>query len=280
MVLRVWAAIAFVAQWPAASAAADPAAYLIDDFESPTALENWRAVGGDLALGPGHREHGAVLTYRGASAEALWRPASPLPKRRDPAISLWIRFPPEVEVSLVTQDTSGQILRFPIRATIEYPKAGDWQYAVAPLSPSGFKGRLVEIGVQIRVRAQRTLQGSVSFDDVQLRESSEIFHIDTAAQAEPPSESSELARRLGVNIHLLRDDPALDLARAAGFAFVRMDMMWTNVERGGRFRFAAYDALLRSLDARGMGVLWILDLRASGSRRRRSPNATGYSCFR
>jgi hypothetical protein len=36
-------------------------------------------------------------------------------------------------------------------------------------------------------------------------------------------------------------------------------MLWANVERNGRYRFFAYDALLRALDARGMGVLWILD---------------------
>src|SRR3954466_10227874 len=38
-----------------------------------------------------------------------------------------------------------------------------------------------------------------------------------------------------------------------------MDLLWTNVERRGRFRFFAYDFLLRELEARGMGVLWILD---------------------
>jgi hypothetical protein len=249
MLLRILVAISLVR--PAASAASDQTAFLIDDFEGPTALENWSAAGGELALGPGHREHGAVLTYRGASAEALFKPASPLPKKHDPAISLWIRYPPAVEVSLVTQDTSGQKLRFPIRATIERPKAADWQYVVVPLSAE-IKGRLVEIGVQIKARAR----GTVSFDDVQLRESDEIFHIDLSAQVEPPLLETP---RLGVNIHVLRDDPALDMARAAGFGFVRMDMMWANVERGGRYRFAAYDALLRSLDARGMGVLWILD---------------------
>jgi hypothetical protein len=269
--LRVLAAIAFVALPPAASAASDPTVYLIDDFEGPAALQNWRAAGGELALGPGHREHGAVLTYQlpcdrengcAAHAEALWRPASPLPKRHDPAISLWIRFPPDIEVSLLVEDTSGQKLRFPIRATIEHPHAGDWQYVVIPLSAGGLKGRVVETGIMVQARARSArsaVQGSVSFDDIQLRESSETFHVDASTQVEPPQGSSELASRLGVNIHLLRDDPALDMAHAAGFAFVRMDMMWANVERGGRYRFAAYDALLRSLDARGMGVLWILD---------------------
>jgi hypothetical protein len=47
--------------------------------------------------------------------------------------------------------------------------------------------------------------------------------------------------------------------KAAGFGFVRMDVMWANVERDGRYRWRPYDALLRALEARGMGVLWILD---------------------
>jgi hypothetical protein len=64
---------------------------------------------------------------------------------------------------------------------------------------------------------------------------------------------------LAVNIHLLRDYRSLDAAREAGFQFVRMDMLWSNVERHGSYRFFAYDALLRALESRGMGVLWILD---------------------
>jgi hypothetical protein len=251
--------LAWLAILPIASLAADRAPYLISDFEGSTALEHWRFSGGSessggIALGAGHRDHGAVLSYRlegDAYAAALWRPASPLPKRRDPAISLWIRFPPGVELFLVGKDTNGQGLRFPIAATIEHPKAGNWQYAVVPV-----KGRLVELGIQVRGRTRETVQGSVSFDDVQLRESSEIFRTSADAAADPPLEP---APHLGVNIHLLRDDPALDRAHAAGFEFVRMDMMWANIERGGRYRFFAYDALLRSLDARKMGVLWILD---------------------
>jgi hypothetical protein len=104
------------------------------------------------------------------------------------------------------------------------------------------------------------VQGSVSFDEVQLRESFETFSIKAAPRGgPPPPESPGPGPRLGVNIHLLRDNHGLDLAQAAGFGFVRMDMQWANVERGGRYRFFAYDALLRALDARGMGVLWILD---------------------
>jgi hypothetical protein len=290
LALRVSVAIALVAPRLAASAVSDQTVYLIDDFDGPTALQSWRfdsipespAAGGGLTLGPGHHEHGAMLAYRlpcaretgcNAYAAARWRPASPLPKRRDPALSLWIRFPPEVELALEAKDSSGQTLRFPIGATIEHPKAGDWQYVVVPLlakHAGGIKGRLMEIGILVQARAGVTapgaslprtiLQGSVSFDEVRLRESAETFHVDRAAQVEPPPPgSSELAPRMGVNIHLLQDDRALDLAHAAGFGFVRMDMLWADVERRGRYRFFPYDRLLRALEARGMGVLWILD---------------------
>jgi hypothetical protein len=255
---------------PCASAASEQKPYLIDDFDGPTALQGWRAASGTLTLGPGHHDHGAVLAYRlpcdrdtgcGASASALWTPPASLPKIKNPSISLWVRFSPEADVSLVAKDTGGHTLRFPIPpATIEHPKAGDWQYVVVPLSAGGIKGRLAEAGIQVQARARVAVQGSVSFDDVRLREYSETFYVGSAVQVSPSApDSSQLAARLGVNIHLLRDDPALDLARSAGFRFVRMDMLWTDVERGGRYRFFQYDALLRSLDARGMGVLWILD---------------------
>jgi hypothetical protein len=285
LALSISLGIALVSPPPATSAAFDKTVFVIDDFDGPTALEDWRfdsipalpAANGGLALGPGHREHGAALTYRipcgrgtecNAYAAARWKPAAPLPKVHDPALSLWIRFPSEVQVVLEAKDSSGQTLRFPIRATIEHPKAGAWQYVDQPLTPKaagGIKGRVTEIGILVEARTGvnppgAILQGSVSFDDVQLRESAETFHVDLSAQAQPPTpESAELAPRLGINIHLLQDDPSLDLAHAAGFSFVRMDMLWANVEREGRYRFRAYDGLLRALDARGMGVLWVLD---------------------
>ena len=308
LVFRICVVIAFSALAQAVSAASDHKAYLIDDFEGPTALQGWRfesnpespAASGRLAIGPGHRDHGAVLEYRlpcerdiacSAYAEALWRPASPLPKRRDPVISLWIRFPSEVEVSLVIKDTSNRTLRFPIRASIEHPKAGNWQYVVVPLldkhaedpaqyASGSIKGRVVETGILVQARDGVTVQGSVSFDDVRLLESPEIIHVDAMAEADPPApESLELAPRLGVGIHLLRDEHSLDSARDAGFKFVRMDMLWANVERGAVsvlwLRCAAARAGRprngRALDSR---------LRTSGSWRQHSSNARGHRCVR
>ncbi len=71
--------------------------------------------------------------------------------------------------------------------------------------------------------------------------------------------SLPLSSRLGVNIHLLNDDAALESAQSAGFSFVRMDLTWASVEKNGAYVFSGYDRLRASLEARGMGVLWILD---------------------
>jgi hypothetical protein len=278
--------LALAVPLPALASAPAASAYVIADFEGPHALQNWRFSGnpaapavGSLALGPGHRRHGAVLSYNlpcdphaecGAFAAALWRPATPLPKRHHPSISLWIRTPLEVEAFLVATDSSGQTLQFPIRAGIEYSDLRDWRYVVIPLShaPSpdtagparASKGRIVEIGVRLQARVSASIQGSVSFDDIELRDASETFHVDPAAETAPPPRAAvRLAPHLGVNIHLTRDNPSLDLAHSAGFAFARMDLLWANVERHGRYRFFGYDGLLRALEARGMGALWILD---------------------
>src|SRR5438270_1626346 len=87
-----------------------------------------------------------------------------------------------------------------------------------------------------------------------------VFRLDPAAQAtSAQTEALATTPEFGVNIHLLRDERSLDSAHSAGFRFVRMDMLWADVERRGRFRFLAYDALLRACEARQMGVLWILD---------------------
>lgn len=75
-----------------------------------------------------------------------------------------------------------------------------------------------------------------------------------------PSGSGELAPLLGVNIHFTRDDAGLDAAASAGFAWVRMDLTWAEIETApGIYSFEDYDSLLDDLAARGMRALLILD---------------------
>ena len=100
----------------------------------------------------------------------------------------------------------------------------------------------------------------MSIDDIRVENTSEVFELHPEAEVSPPvAGAAAITPRLGVNIHVLNDNAALDRAREVGFSFVRMDLIWADVERGGRYRFDGYDALLAALDARGMGALWILD---------------------
>jgi hypothetical protein len=87
----------------------------------------------------------------------------------------------------------------------------------------------------------------------------EVLRIDprTKMAISPPARA-ELGS-IGVNVHQFRSNAALDLAREAGFAFVRADLLWERVEQGGVYRFRTYDALLNALQARGLGALLILD---------------------
>jgi hypothetical protein len=251
---------------------------LIADFEQSTAFQEWRVVSGaessaaraTLTPGPGHSGRGAILQYeipcnsgsdcRGAVA-AQWTPRSAMPVARHTTVSLWIRFAANVAVSVECKDSSGHAAEFAVpAATLEHPRLGDWQHAVIPL-PEGsqrVKGRIAELSIVVRTRTAVT--GTLTFDDVRIADAGDFFELREDAPVDPPiTTAGELAPRLGVNIHVLRDDSALDRAKNLGFRFVRMDLVWSDVERNGRYRFAGYDALLRALETRGMGALFILD---------------------
>jgi hypothetical protein len=257
---------------PTALAASDPPVYRISRFDESTPLQGWRfestpASSGGLTTGPGHRGMSATLAYHlpcepnrqcTSYASAIWRAPSPPPKVHDPAVSFWIRYSPAVRIILQATDSSGNTLNFPIQPTIEHPRPGGWEFVVIPLVK--WKGRLAELEFRVHAALRQPVDGSLTFDDVSLLDSAAPLQLDPNARpAAPPPAPSDLLSRMGVNIHLLNDSSALDKAREAGFRFVRMDLLWANVERGGRYRFFQYDALLRALDARQMGVLWILD---------------------
>jgi hypothetical protein len=113
---------------------------VIDDFNSPAALQHWS---GGLSLGPGHQGQGAVLAYRftceqtGCTGEAtaLWTPDAPLAKKNKAAISLWLRSSPEAAVTLAVKDSSGQTSRFAIpAATLEDHDPQQWRNVIVPLS--------------------------------------------------------------------------------------------------------------------------------------------------
>jgi hypothetical protein len=66
---------------------------------------------------------------------------------------------------------------------------------------------------------------------------------------------------VGVNIHFTRGhERDLDLIAAAGFKFVRMDFLWSEIEhKKGSYDWSAYDELTAHLDRRGIRAYYILD---------------------
>lgn len=66
----------------------------------------------------------------------------------------------------------------------------------------------------------------------------------------------------GVNIHFTGEPRDLDMIAAAGFKFIRMDLVWSSVERvKGAYDFekSGYDALTKGCTKRGIQILYILD---------------------
>lgn len=65
----------------------------------------------------------------------------------------------------------------------------------------------------------------------------------------------------GVNIHFTAGHEAdLDMIAAAGFRYIRMDLVWQETERArGIYSWADYDELTANLDKRGLRAIYILD---------------------
>jgi Cellulase (glycosyl hydrolase family 5) len=263
---------------------------LIEDFDGSQPLQHWSfsngpefpGASGNLSLGPGHAGRGAVLAYRftcrdqshcGHYVAALWKASFPLAAAPGAALSLWARFPPDVQPTVRVTDQTGQTLQFYAKGpTLEHPIPGEWQPLVVPLTDrvaghwggantGQMQGSIVEIAILADSREAQSAQGQLNFDDVRLGRTEEAnFPLDRAAAVtKVPEAAGRWPPRFGVNIHFLQDDRALDLARSAGFSLVRMDLLWAQLEKKGQYDFAPFDDLMRSLEARRMGVLWILD---------------------
>src|SRR5581483_1483628 len=66
---------------------------------------------------------------------------------------------------------------------------------------------------------------------------------------------------VGVNIHFVTGHARdLDLIKAAGFKWIRMDFAWESIARKkGEYKWSAYDELTKNLEKRGLHAIYILD---------------------
>lgn len=264
---------------------------LIDNFDGPEKLRNWTfssgaefpGASGSLSLGRGREGHGAVLAYHfvcfdtahcGHYVAAIWKATQPLHVHSGAALSVWVSLSADVRLTVRVTDETGQTLQFhPNAPALEHQSSGDWQPVVVPIMTKAseswgganngeIQGRVSAIALLADSRFLRPAGGRMAFDDLQLiGTGGSTFQIDSSVitSAAAPTARGDLGSRLGVNIHFLKDDRALDIAKAAGFSFVRTDLPWAKLEGAEQYHFGPFDELMHSLERRNLGVLWILD---------------------
>ncbi|MEO6742537.1 MAG: beta-galactosidase [Chthoniobacteraceae bacterium] len=88
-----------------------------------------------------------------------------------------------------------------------------------------------------------------------------VLTLSAAAQIHPSLPEPGTLDGLGVNIHFTEPQPGeLEMIRAAGFHWVRMDFTWAATEpEPGRYDFSKYDSLLAALEKAGLRAYFILD---------------------
>ncbi|MBB6143228.1 hypothetical protein HNQ77_001172 [Silvibacterium bohemicum] len=285
------------AQTPEDSPESTSSDIVLDHFDHSKNLHHWSfsngpefpGSDGSLSLGraeagsDGPEENGrhAILTYRftcsdrahcGHYVAATWTAPAPIEVKPGAALTVWTRFSPDVDFTVRVQDLSGQTLQFSANGfTLEHQEGGEGQRIVIPITGhtdahwgganSGqLQGKIVSIAILANARYPRPAQGQMEFDDLRLISTagSALSFDPAAALSAAPESAGELRPRLGVDIHFLSNDALLDRARAAGFSFVRMDLPWARLEKDGQYDFTPFDALMQSLEARYMGVLWLL----------------------
>jgi hypothetical protein len=238
------------------------------------------------ADGPEENGHHAILAYRftcsdrthcGHYVAATWTAPAPIEVKPGAALAVWTRFSPDIDLAVRVQDQSGQTLQFSANGfplehrEFESRERGEGQRIVIPITAhteahwgganSGqLQGRIVSIAILANARYPRPSQGQLEFDDLRLVSTADsVFSLDPAAALlAAPEGAGELRPRLGVDIHFLSKEALLDRAKDAGFSFVRMDLPWARLEKDGQYDFTSFDALMQSLEARHMGVLWLL----------------------
>jgi MYXO-CTERM domain-containing protein len=252
---------------------------VIDDFDAPGALGSWTfsngaefpGATGSLTLGTGYMGKGAVLAYDftgGGSYVAMTRQLSP--PLMATAIGYSVKAPAGIHAILRVTDSTNQVFQYAVTRPLQAFDASAWFDQLVDLTaPSSFFGGMNDgtlhqpIGA-VSLLAANPMQpgeiGAVDFDDVVAYDALDVALNPVATLTAAPPGSSDLASRLGVNIHFTQDDKALDIMQAAGFTRVRMDLGWGGVETTkGVYDFSAFDALVTSLSSRGMTLHLILD---------------------
>lgn len=255
---------------------------LIDSFERDT-NEAWFFYGegsatGSVGIGDGYSGRGGVLSYDlsegGPYASAIANVSVP-EGTITAAISLWLRSPANISIRLRVFDDSGQAFQYVLYRPFTATDPDAWyQQIVALDAPNQNWGGAGDGKVHHPIRRIDILaaepfepgpRDSVGFDEI-VSLSSIDYTLDPAARVTPgPRQSGDLPSHMGVSIHPDNFDAnSIAAASSAGFAFVRTDLFWSDVEPGpteGAYDWTNYDNLLAKLRSQSpsMNALFILD---------------------
>lgn len=258
------------------------AALWTEDFESPGASGRWRFSNGPEFPGAsgafkvvaspvhsGKRAGRLDFDFRkgGEYVETLTLfPAAVA----GPGVSFWASLSvpgPEIRLRLI--DESGQTFQsrfrspFPAEWTEFHVRAGDFEESWGGAGDGVFHGGLTGLSVVLVRGSVRYPKGGLSIDDLRVVSSGAAEVDPFGEDALPASLTGPLSGFLGVQsnfiTHFPLDTKQLDLAKAAGFGFVRGPLAWDWVERSkGRYDFSKWEELVREAGARGLGSYLIL----------------------
>jgi hypothetical protein len=181
---------------------------------------------------------------------------------------------PDLHVSIRITDTSGQTLQYAVSGLIPLTARSSlaWRDSATDLAKpsqywSGANDGVIHppiktIAVLLDATNKRDT-GYVRFDNIELvsaPSSTPSLVLTSGTLVAPGVDLGQLADRAGVNIHFTNNSSVLDLIKAAGLRWVRMDFTWSAIEQtAGKYDFSAFDTLVSAAEARGLSVLAILD---------------------
>jgi hypothetical protein len=253
-----------------------------EDFESPDAANRWRYANGPefpgasgsfrIVEAPVHGgKRAGRLEYDfskgGVYVEAWTVFPAPIPGRE---VSFWASLStPGTEVRIRLTDETGQTFqsRFPapfVAAWTEFHvRVGDFEEFWGGANDGVFHGPLARISVLACRGLDRFPKGALVLDDIRASPSAEAVTDPFGVDARPPFHTGLVSDLVGVEsnfvTHFPLDTRQIELAKAAGFGFVRSPLNWDWVEKTkGRYDFKAWNDLVRALSSSGLGSYLIL----------------------
>jgi hypothetical protein len=185
-------------------------------------------------------------------------------------VSFWASLSvPGAEIRLRIVDETNQTFQsrfhtpFPAEWTEYHVRVGDFEESWGGAGDGVIHGALKGLSVVLVRGSVRYPKGALSIDDLRIVSSGAAEVDPFGADALPAARKGRVSDFVGVQsnfiTHFPLDTKQLDLAKAAGFGFVRGPLAWERVEKStGRYDFSAWDELVQEAGKRGLGSYLIL----------------------